>query len=233
MVWCVIPAAGAGRRFGGDRPKQYQLLAGEPMLLRTLQRIASHAEVEGVLVVLAADDRWWPQWKECEGKPVLICVGGDEREHSVLAGLHALPAAVPARDWVLVHDAARPCVRHDDISRLLDRGALHEVGALLAAPVRDTIKRANDENESEATVPRRDLWRALTPQMFRRGELTAALESALAKPGTVLTDEANALELAGGRPLLVEAVEDNLKVTSAIDMALAEMILRRQAEDSE
>jgi 2-C-methyl-D-erythritol 4-phosphate cytidylyltransferase len=230
MPWCVIPAAGAGRRFGGDRPKQYQMLGGQPMLVRTLERIATHGEVQGIVVAIAADDAWWPGLRECAGKPVLATTGGDERAHSVLAGLRALPPEVAVSDWVLVHDAARPCVRHEDIDHLLQRGSLHDTGALLAAPVRDTIKRGNDDHEAEASVPRENLWRAFTPQMFRRGELTAALEAAIAA-GATATDEAKALELRGHTALLVTGNEDNLKVTSASDLALAELILRRQAEE--
>ncbi|HET7845700.1 MAG TPA: 2-C-methyl-D-erythritol 4-phosphate cytidylyltransferase [Xanthomonadales bacterium] len=230
MPWCVVPAAGAGRRFGGDRPKQYQLLGGKPMLVCTLERIASHTDVEGIIVAIAPDDAWWPRIDECAGKRVIATPGGEERAHSVLAGLRALPREVAAADWVLVHDAARPCVRHEDIDHLLQRGTLHETGALLAAPVRDTIKRGNDEHEAEASVPRENLWRAFTPQLFRRGELTAALEAAIAA-GATATDEAKALELAGRTALLVTGSEDNLKVTSASDLALAELILKRQAED--
>jgi 2-C-methyl-D-erythritol 4-phosphate cytidylyltransferase len=231
MAWCVVPAAGAGRRFGGDRPKQYQLLSGVPMLLRTLERLASHPGIEGVVVALAPDDHWWSHATSCAGKPVLSCVGGDERAHSVLAALHALPPQVSARDWVLVHDAARPCVRHEDITHLLERGALNAHGALLGAPMRDTVKRADDSQLSAATVPRHDLWRAFTPQMFRRGELTAALERALAEPAAVVTDDASAMEAIGHRPLLVAGSEDNIKVTSATDLALAELILRRQEDE--
>jgi 2-C-methyl-D-erythritol 4-phosphate cytidylyltransferase len=230
VPWCVIPAAGAGRRFGGDRPKQYQLLAGQPMLLRTIERIATHADVDGIVVALAADDPWWPDVRECAGKRVLAATGGEERAHSVLAGLRALPADVAGEDWVLVHDAARPCVRHADIDHLLQRGSLHDTGALLAAPVRDTIKRGNLGHEAEASVARDDLWRAFTPQMFRRAELTAALEASIAA-GAIATDEAGAMELRGKAALLVTGSEDNLKVTSASDLALAELILRRQAEE--
>lgn len=230
MPWCVVPAAGAGRRFGGDRPKQYQLLGGQPMLVRTLERIASHPDVEGIVVAIAADDAWWPQLRACAGKPIVTTTGGEERAHSVLAGLRALPRDVADDDWVLVHDAARPCVRHADIDHLLQRGLLHETGALLAAPVRDTIKRGNAEHEAEASVPRENLWRAFTPQLFRRGELTVALEAAIAT-GASATDEAKALELMGRSALLVTGSEDNLKVTSAEDLAIAEMILKRQVEE--
>jgi 2-C-methyl-D-erythritol 4-phosphate cytidylyltransferase len=235
MYWCVIPAAGAGRRLGGDRPKQYQSLLGMPMLLRTLDRLARHPQVAGLMVVLASDDAYWPGIQHCGDKPVLTCVGGAERADSVLAGLRALPPVVSDRDWVLVHDAARPCVRHDDISRLLALGIRHAVGAVLGAPVRDTLKRRNAAGESAATVSRENLWRAYTPQLFRRGELIEALALALGRADSTagaVTDDASAIELLGKSPLLVEGSDDNLKVTGTGDLGLAEVILRAQGESA-
>jgi 2-C-methyl-D-erythritol 4-phosphate cytidylyltransferase len=135
----VVPAAGSGARFGGDRPKQYADVLGRPLLRHTLERLAAHARVGGLMVALAPDDAHWPGWRELKGKPVRRCDGGATRAESVLAGLRALPEAVREKDWVLVHDAARPCLRHDDLDRLLDHGCAHAVGAILAAPVRDTL----------------------------------------------------------------------------------------------
>ena len=224
MFWCVIPAAGSSRRFGGDVPKQYCQLGGRPMLVATLERLATHPAIAGFVVSLADQDRWWPGLAACEGKPIVTCVGGVERADSVLAGLKALPGDVGPRDWVLVHDAARPCVSHADLTRLIERGRHHPVGAILATPVRDTLKRSGNDDQIEATVPRENLWRAQTPQMFRRGELMAALESAR-RLGRFCTDDANALELSGKNPLLVEGSDENLKVTSSADMALAEAML--------
>lgn len=230
MTWAVVPAAGQGRRFGGETPKQYLTLAGRPLIEHSLLAVLSHDDVDGVMVALAADDPWWPGWRELGGKPVLTCVGGGERADSVLAGLQALPATVSEDQWVLVHDAARPCLRADDLGRLLTIGQAHPVGALLAAPVRDTLKRADATGHSQATEPRDGLWRALTPQLFRRGGLTRALLAAL-HAGVRITDEAMALERLGLRPCLVEGREDNLKVTTPADLALAEFLLaRRDAE---
>lgn len=225
MHWCVIPAAGAGRRAGGEQPKQYQDLAGRPMLLWTLEALAGHPAVAGLMVVLAPGDPFWSGMSECLGKPVLATHGGAERAHSVLNGLRALPAAVAPRDWVLVHDAARPCLRRDDLSRLLELGTRHPVGALLAQPMSDTVKRADALDEVEATLARGNLWRAQTPQLFRRGELMAALDAMLSM-GSLPTDESNALEVLGKKPLLVEGSVENLKVTSAIDRVLATAILQ-------
>lgn len=228
MYWCVVPAAGAGRRAGGERPKQYQDLAGRPMLSWTLEALAAHPAVAGLMVVLAADDPWWPGLVECLGKPVRTTIGGAERAQSVLRGLRALPASVGSRDWVLVHDAARPCLRPDDLGRLVELGTRHAVGALLAQPMSDTVKRADAIGQVEATVARGNLWRAQTPQLFRRGELTEAIEAMLSI-GSLPTDEANALEVLGKTPLLVEGSAENLKVTSGIDRILATAILTARA----
>jgi 2-C-methyl-D-erythritol 4-phosphate cytidylyltransferase len=224
-LWCIVPAAGSGRRFGGDVPKQYRPLAGKPMLERTLERLAACAEVRGLMVVLADGDAHWPGIADMRGKPVRTATGAAERSGSVLSGLRALPADVAAEDFVLVHDAARPCVAVADVARLVACGT-SAGGALLAAPVRDTLKRGDPENRIVATEPRDSLWRALTPQMFRLGELAAALESAGAE-GVAVTDEAMAMERMGFRPLLVEGSEDNIKVTTSADFALAEFLLAR------
>jgi 2-C-methyl-D-erythritol 4-phosphate cytidylyltransferase len=226
MTWVVVPAAGRGSRFGGAIPKQYLSLYGRSVLQHTLERLLSHAAVSGAVVALAADDPHWPGWRNLHGKPVLTCIGGDARADSVLAGLQALPDTVRERDWVLVHDAARPCLRHDDLQRLLDHGCVHAVGAILAAPLRDTLKRADARGEIEASEPRERLWRALTPQLFRRATLERALEAALAT-GSIVTDEAMAIERIGLKPMLVEGAEDNLKITTAADLALAEFVLGR------
>ena len=223
--WCVVPAAGRGRRAGGDRPKQYQPLAGTPMLLRTLERLASHPRIAGLMVVLDRHDGHWPGLTTLADTPLLTVVGGGERSDSVLAGLRGLPDTVTGADFVLVHDAARPCVRHADIDRLLDL-AVPAGGGLLGAPLRDTLKRADAHGRSIATEPREARWRAFTPQLFRRGELLAAIEHAHAD-GLTPGDEARAMEHAGFAPLLVEGAEDNLKVTTAADFALAEFLLAR------
>ena len=219
--WCVVPAAGVGSRAGGDRPKQYQPLAGRSMLDITLGRLAAHPRIAGIMVSLGPDDPYWPGHRSILGKPILTVVGGAERSHSVLAGIEAAP--VGDHDFVLVHDAARPCVRATDIERLVIE-AVPFGGGLLGAPLRDTLKLVDSERRVLGTEPRERRWRVFTPQVFRRGELADALRQAHAV-GKPVSDEAMAMELAGFSPLLVEGAEDNIKVTTPADFALAEYLL--------
>ncbi len=232
MIWAVVPAAGSGRRFGAELPKQYAAIDAQPLLYWTLMRLAQVPRISGLVVVLAAGDPFWPGWDTVCGKPLITAVGGAERADSVLAGLRALPSDISPRAFVLVHDAARPCVRAADIDRLIDAVGDGD-GGLLAAPVSDTIKRQQpaEPDHSAArvaqTVSRADLWRALTPQMFRRGALSSALAGASAR-GARPTDEAQAMEWIGVAPLLVEGAPDNIKVTTAHDLAFAQFLLRAQ-----
>lgn len=228
MIWAVVPAAGSGRRFGGERPKQYADIHGKPLIGWTLQALAQHPAVAGLMVVLAADDPWWPGWTALADKPLLRATGGAERADSVLAGLRALPPAVAAQDFVLVHDAARPCVRAEDISRLIELAGAAE-GGLLATPLRDTLKRADASHQGATprvahTVAREGLWRALTPQMFRRGALEQAL-TRWPRQSAPPTDEAQAMEACGVQPLLVAGADDNLKVTTPSDWLIASQLL--------
>jgi 2-C-methyl-D-erythritol 4-phosphate cytidylyltransferase len=226
MTWAVVPAAGSGSRFGGGRPKQYLPVAGEPLIAHTLRALFAHAAVEGAVVVLAEGDGAWPGWTTFADRPLLTCAGGGERADSVLAGLAALPDSVRADDFVLVHDAARPNLGAQDLDQLLERGRNDPVGAILAAPVRDTLKRAGDDGGIDGTQPRERLWRALTPQLFRRLQLTRALEAAR-DAGIVVTDESMAMERQGHRPLLIEGADDNFKITTPADLARFEYILLR------
>jgi len=227
MTWAVVPAAGRGTRFGGGIPKQYLEIAGEPLLAHTLRALLAHANVQGAVVVLAADDAHWPGWREFAGKPLITCVGGEARADSVLAGLGALPDDVRMDDFVLVHDAARPNLALADVEQLLERGRNDPVGAILAAPVRDTLKRAGDDGGIDGTEPRERLWSALTPQLFRRLQLTRALEAAR-DAGVGITDESMAMERQGLRPLLVEGADDNFKITTPADLARFEFLLSQR-----
>ena len=223
-IWAVVPAAGRGTRFGSETPKQYLQVAGQPLIAYTLAALLAHPVVEGVMVAISDNDADWPGWTTFAGKPVLTCTGGATRAQSVLAALQALPESVKADDFVLVHDAARPNLGLEDLQQLLERGRNDPVGAILAAPVRDTLKRAGDDGGIDATEPRQRLWRALTPQLFRRMQLVRALEEA-GKAGVDVTDDSMAMELQGSRPLLIEGNEDNFKITTPADLARFEFIL--------
>ena len=223
-IWAVVPAAGRGTRFGGEVPKQYLAAAGQPLIAHALAALLAHAAVEGAMVAISDNDPDWPGWTSFLGKPVLTCIGGATRALSVSAALNALPAEVKADDFVLVHDAARPNLGLGDLQQLLERGRNDPVGAILAAPVRDTLKRSDADTRIARTEPRDGLWRALTPQAFRRDLLLRALKAAQAD-GVVATDEAMAVERLGLHPALVEGREDNLKVTTPADLALAEFLL--------
>lgn len=226
-LWAVVPAAGGGSRMRADRPKQYLSLLGRPILAHTLERLGSYPRLRGLLVGISEDDVYWPTLSGPFPKLLGTYAGGIERARTVLNGLRRLGDHASADDWVLVHDAARPCVQHADIDTLLAAVAGHADGGLLALPVSDTLKRADRLGGVEETVPRHGLWRALTPQVFPFGVLQAALEKAL-HDGVEVTDEASAMEYAGAHPRLVHGHADNIKITVPEDLALAELYLRAQ-----
>lgn len=229
--WAIVPAAGAGRRMGTAIPKQYLPLAGRPVLAHTLSAFLKQPRIAGVVVVISAEDEYWPQvaMQLPQDKPLLVVTGGAERSYSVLNGLQALQACAAADDWVLVHDAARPVVRDSDVERLITSLAADPLGGLLAVPVSDTLKQADALGRVMATVDRSTLWRAQTPQMFRFGALLDALRQAQAR-GLAITDEAMAMEAIGFAPHLLEGRADNLKITRPEDLALAEFYLHGGAE---
>ena len=214
-------------RMGAVLPKQYLPLAGCTVIEHSLARLVALPGVVGLVVALAADDPYWPALKLQLGLPVQRITGGSERCHSVLAALTWLLGVADAHDWVLVHDAARPCVRGTDLQRLIDTLADDPVGGLLAVPARDTKKRADTSGRVLETVDRTDLWQAQTPQMFRLGALHEALSGAITA-GVMVTDEASAMERAGQMPRLVEGHSDNIKITRPEDLVLAEFYIRQQ-----
>jgi len=224
--WAVVPAAGVGRRMGAALPKQYLPLAGFSVIVHALNTLLQHPRISGLVVVIGAGDAWWERIRLVSDKPLLQAPGGEERCHSVLNGLQALAAWAAPDDWVLVHDAARPCLPAADLDRLMTALQDDPVGGLLAVPVRDTLKRADPEGRVRATVDRAGLWHALTPQMFRFNLLRDALREALARH-LLVTDDAAAMEAAGWAPRLVEGRADNIKITRPEDLALAEFYLRR------
>lgn len=225
--WVIIPAAGIGARMNADCPKQYLMLAGKTVLEHTLDCFIHHPRISGVMVAIADHDTHWPGLQFKTERPVITVKGGDERCHSVLNALEGLRTLAEEQDWVLVHDAARPCLSQDDLDKLLITMATHPVGGLLGAPVHDTIKRIDPVNVVEETVDREYLWRALTPQMFRYGMLRDALKKALSN-GYLVTDDASAIEHAGYVPLMLEGSADNIKITRPEDLALAEFYLEQR-----
>lgn len=225
--WAVIPAAGVGKRMRTDVPKQYLPLCGKPVIVHTIERLASQSEISGLVVALSEDDAYWPDLELAVDKPLWRAAGGVERCHSVLNALHVLATHAQEDDWVLVHDAARPCVRAEDITHLINGIGDNDIGGLLAIPVRDTMKRATEKNTVIDTVDRHHLWHALTPQMFRLGQLRDALVQALENESLV-TDDASAMERAQYAPKLIEGHADNIKITRPEDLMLAEFYLQQQ-----
>lgn len=226
--WVVVPAAGSARRMGAAVPKQYLPLAGRTVIEWSLAPFLAHERTAAIVVALSPDDRRWSQTPLAAHAKVVATNGGAERMDSVLAGLRALHDRAAPDDWLLVHDAARPCLSATDLERLLNELKDDEVGGLLAAPVVDTLKRADDGGRVAQTVAREKLWRALTPQMFRYAILQRALTSAQGK-GIAVTDEAQAVEALGLQPKLVAGDADNIKITLPEDLSRAERILRSRS----
>jgi len=226
--WGVIPAAGVGRRMGGGLPKQYLRLRDCPIILHTLKKLASTPLIEGVIVVIGKDDPYWPELNIPTDIPVRVITGGEHRVHSVWKGVESIAPELNNNDWILVHDAARPCVRNADIVKLVDAVSDHDCGGILATPVRDTMKQSLGNNVIKTTLDRSTMWHALTPQMFRATLLYEALKAGLKYPDKI-TDEASALELLGYSPLLVEGHADNIKITRPEDLALADFYLKNES----
>lgn len=222
--WGVVPAAGSGARMGADCPKQYLELNGSPILQHTLDALLAMPQLRAVVVALAEDDSRWAALPAAREGRIQTTLGGAERADSVLACLLALEGQADAADWVLVHDAARPCVSQAELASLIEALKNDPVGGLLALPVAETVKRADGGQRVADTVDRTDLWLAQTPQMFRYGMLRAALEAA-AEQGLSVTDEASALEQAGHAPRLVAGAASNIKVTRPADLPMAERFL--------
>ncbi|MDG1688394.1 MAG: 2-C-methyl-D-erythritol 4-phosphate cytidylyltransferase [Gammaproteobacteria bacterium] len=229
QFWAVVPAAGVGERMQADKPKQYLLLNGQTVIEHTLQRLAAHPDIAGIIVAISPNDDWWPSISVSLDCPLHVVEGGAHRADSVLNGLMILSEYLDDDPWVLVHDAARPCLRVTDIDKMLTSLSEHDVGGILGVLVNDTVKRTNLNNEIMESVDRRNLWRAATPQMFRLRQLKQGLETAFSQQMTV-TDEASAIELMGLSPMMVEGHSDNIKITVPEDLALASWFLQQQGE---
>jgi len=224
-IWAIVPAAGSGRRMAAEVPKQYLNVAGLPILEHTLRLLLSCPDIRGLVVVLDPSDRRADSLESLSDPRVGRASGGAERADSVLSGLKVLEAEAGWDDWVLVHDAARPCLPLADLKRLIDYVEQHQVGAILAQPSVDTMKRVNGKGRVAKTLDRNKIWRAQTPQMFRLRDLHDALSACLAA-GLEITDEANAMELQGHKVQVVEGPACNIKVTVPEDLALAALYLR-------
>ncbi len=227
-IWVIIPAAGVGRRMQTKTPKQYLLLNDKKVIEHTINVFDKHPLIAEIIVVVSQEDEYWHNIKINSSKPLHTVFGGKERCDSVLNGLKYLENKAIDDDWVLVHDAARPCLRNEDLTLLINSLKHHEVGGILAVPVKDTMKRSTSNNIIETTISRDDLWHALTPQMFRYGLLKKSLESAL-NNNALVTDESSAVELSGYQPLLIKGHTDNLKITEPEDLVLASFYLNQSS----
>ncbi len=225
--FALVPAAGSGTRMGSERPKQYLPLVGKPLIYHSLATLCAVERIAKVFVVLAPDDAEWRKhdWSALGPKLTPLFCGGATRAESVRNGLRSTAAQVAAQDWMLVHDAARPCLATWHVNTLLDEVGGEDAGGILAVPVADTLKRADGQRHIAATVSRDFLWQAQTPQMFRHAYLRRALE---AHPE--VTDEAGAMEALGFHPKLVAADATNFKVTYPLDLHLAWLILQQRGE---
>jgi 2-C-methyl-D-erythritol 4-phosphate cytidylyltransferase len=222
--WAVIPATGIGQRMQADRPKQYLQLGDKTILEHTLERILSYPKIQGAVVVLHEHDNYWTGLEFEPTKTVLTCHGGAERHHSVYNGLQLLEKHCSESCVVLIHDAVRPFVMHQDLDRLLSVQNLAEDGAILAVPVADTLKLADPNQRILSTRSRDGLWRAFTPQAFRLDLIKSALEDVI-RQDLDITDDASAMELAGFKPRLVIGDSYNIKITQPQDLRLAELLL--------
>ena len=232
--YLVVPAGGSGRRFVASVPKQYAALAGSTVIEHALAPFEADADCAGIVVAVAPGDTRWPGIAARRSRDIQTAKGGEQRAHSVRNALRALAAHARDDDWVMVHDAARPCFSPSDLQRLKLELAAHPVGGLLAVPLSDTLKRALEPGTQsvhvDVTVDRDGLWRAATPQVFRLGVLLRALEAAL-EAQRIPTDEAQAIEWTGQRPQLVAGRADNIKVTTAADLTLAAAILSGTSQE--
>lgn len=227
QVHALIPAAGRGARYGGDVMKQYLPVCGKAVLAHTISLFQFHPMISGITVILSEDDQLFESSVGNLAAAVETVSGGDTRAQSVRNGLQHVIENHPDCDWVLVHDAARPCLSPVSLDRLLEQGLQSTDGAILAMPLGDTLKRAGDDQEIDATLDRRGLWVAQTPQLFPTEALAKAIDAAQ-RDGRELTDEASAMEFTGARPRLVMGSVANIKITHPSDLAIAEALLGRK-----
>jgi len=225
--WAIVPAAGSGKRFGSDTPKQFHQLNGQLVAQQTLSRLLSLSALEAIYIPCDIDCNWWSEVSAVRDSRVHLIAGGQQRVHSVLNGLTALQELASDDDWVLVHDMVRPCVTIENITALMDALVDHPVGGILATPVNDTLKIVNAESQIHSTANRDQYRVAQTPQMFRYQRLREAIATML-KDKRIPTDEAAAIEYSGQPALAVEGRQDNIKITRREDLVVAAAIMKNQ-----
>jgi 2-C-methyl-D-erythritol 4-phosphate cytidylyltransferase len=230
-VWAIIPAAGSGSRMQADIAKQYLRFQGKTVIEHCLDRLLSHPQIDGAVVVLRDDDTTWDDLEYVSEKTIFIASGGEQRHHSVYNGLTTLQYRFGNEAIALVHDAARPVVSHQNLDKVIDAARQHEAGALLATPVADTLKLQGENMDVVSTVARDRLWRAMTPQVFHLQPLLNALKKVI--DGNIeITDDAMAIEMAGYAPKIVAGSLLNIKITVPDDLKFAEMVWLNQRDQN-
>lgn len=228
-MWCIVPAAGIGSRFGSNLPKQYTEIVSDSSILEyTLNQLIEYPRFEGVMVALHPDDKYWKNLSISNHQKIFTCIGGQERSDSVLHALRNIRQRFNAfgNDWVMVHDAARPGINIKLLEKLYTEVILsNSDGGVLATRLVDTIKLGNQNNYVNNTVDRKNLWAAQTPQMFKLNQLIFALESAKSN-GYIVTDEASAIEMQGDKSLIVESEIYNFKITTRFDLSIMQSVLK-------
>lgn len=227
--WAIIPAAGIGSRMAQDVPKQYLKIANQTIIEYALKNFLTNIAIIKIVVVLNQSDSYWQNLAIANASKIITTIGGKQRADSVLAGLKVIEPFAAAEDWVLVHDAARPCLMPQELTTLMEKLFKHPVGGLLGIPARDTLKKVNLNHQVFDTIDRHEIWQAQTPQMFRYGLLLRALESAKSNNVTV-TDEASAIEALGLQPQMITGRFNNIKITTREDLDLATLILSQMTE---
>tara|TARA_Y100000741_G_scaffold275303_1_gene215217 strand:- start:461 stop:1153 length:693 start_codon:yes stop_codon:yes gene_type:complete len=222
--WVIIPAAGTGQRMGGAIPKQYVSVCGKTVIEHTIDNFIDRKEIESICVSISKSDKYWSTLPISKNKKIITTVGGSERYQSVYNGLSAIKDEADNDDWVLVHDAVRPCLTKSVIDRLITEISSDVVGGILALPCTETMKRINDRNQIKETVNRESVWRAQTPQMFKYGKLFSAIKKVIDE-NIFITDEAMAMEFSNYKPVVILGDENNIKITHKIDLKHLELFL--------
>jgi 2-C-methyl-D-erythritol 4-phosphate cytidylyltransferase len=233
-IWAIIPASGIGQRMQSELPKQYLPFADKTIIEHTLDRLLSHPQITGAILVLSAEDKYWANlhYQSQPKKPLILAKGGLMRHHSVFNGLEKLSLEVNQDCYALVHDAVRPLVSINDLNRLIEVVRQHSGGALLGAPISDTIKQLNIDGNVNQTISRLGLWRAFTPQIFKADLLTDALKFVMENK-LEITDDASAIEAIGQNPKVVLGSTQNIKITLPEDLILATQIWKNQMASSD